>query len=292
MASPPRFSVIIPTRHRNDLLTKCLDRLAPGIQTLVAEEYEVIVTDDGSETTAEQMVRERYPWVKWVVGPRKGPAANRNNGAKHAAGGWLAFIDDDCIPDVQCLCAYAYAAAADASRVVLEGRTYVDQPRSTLAEVSPVNETGGYLWSCNFAIKRNIFNLLGGFDERFPYAAMEDVDLRARVIKAGYDFPFVREAAVCHPWRERGGWEKLKQHQRSTFIYLAIHPDERHKIDSGYYLRMILNGFIKSTIPSALKFRGKGLREEMLQHLSFLQMAVYLFDVEQVVEKQGTGALR
>ncbi|MHC5729635.1 MAG: glycosyltransferase family 2 protein, partial [Nostoc sp.] len=67
------FSVIIPTYHRNDLLAKCLDCLAPGVQTLSAEQYEVIVTDDGSQTTAEEMIRQQYPWAKWVAGPRKGP---------------------------------------------------------------------------------------------------------------------------------------------------------------------------------------------------------------------------
>jgi GT2 family glycosyltransferase len=107
---------------------------------------------------------------------------------------------------------------------------------------------------------------------------MEDVDLRLRLIKAGYPFSFIREAAVCHPWRPRGGWRQLKQHQQSTFIYLSIHPDERNRINSIYYLEMLLRGFIKTTIPGVLKFRGKGLAEELLQHLSFLQTAFYLLD--------------
>ena len=52
------FSVVIPTCHRNDLLARCLDRLAPGAQTLPAARYEVIVSDDGSVTTAEVLLRE------------------------------------------------------------------------------------------------------------------------------------------------------------------------------------------------------------------------------------------
>jgi glycosyltransferase involved in cell wall biosynthesis len=109
----PYFSVIIPTYHRNDLLAKCLDCLADGIQTLPFEQYKVIVTDDGSETTAEEMIRECYPWVQWVAGPHKGPAANRNNGAKYAKGKWLAFTDDDCLPDPQWLETYAEATVAE-----------------------------------------------------------------------------------------------------------------------------------------------------------------------------------
>ena len=59
-----KISVIIPTCHRDDLLAQCLDCLAPGVQTLPPEQYEVTVTDDGSRTTAQQLVQESYPWVQ------------------------------------------------------------------------------------------------------------------------------------------------------------------------------------------------------------------------------------
>ena len=61
-----RFSVIIPTYHRNSDLANCLVRLAPGAQTLAAADYEVIVSDDGRASTAEAMVRERFAWARWT----------------------------------------------------------------------------------------------------------------------------------------------------------------------------------------------------------------------------------
>ncbi|WP_026733406.1 glycosyltransferase family 2 protein [Fischerella sp. PCC 9605] len=276
MNSSPLFSVIIPTCRRNDLLAKCLDCLTPGVQTLTSEQYEVIVTDDGSETTAEEMIKQHYPWAKWVAGLSKGPAANRNNGAKYAQGEWLAFTDDDCLPDPQWLETYAKAIVTEACTLVFEGRTYVDRPKKTLGETSPVNELGGYLWSCNFAIQRQLFESIGGFDERFPYAAMEDVELRLRLKNMGYKFPFIKNASVCHPWRPKGGWKKLKQQQESTFIYLSIHPDELVKINYRTYLIYALHGFLKSTIPGLLKFRGSGIKEAFLEHLAFIYMAFKL----------------
>lgn len=276
MNSSPLFSVIMPTYHRNDLLEKCLDCLAPAVQTLPAQ-YEVIVSDDGSKTTAEEMIREHYPWVKWVAGPHRGPAANRNNGAKYAQGEWLAFIDDDCLPDSQWLEAYAEAIVAEPFCLVFEGRTYVDRPRQTLAEISPVNESGGCLWSCNFAIQRQLFESLAGFDERFPYAAMEDVDLKLRLTRIEYNFSFVKAASVCHPWRTRGGWKKLKQHQESTFIYLSLHPEEAIQINYMYYIRSCLLILVKVTIPGIFKFKFKGIKEALLEHIASLQMAFLLF---------------
>jgi glycosyltransferase involved in cell wall biosynthesis len=155
------FSVIVPTRHRNDLLAKCLDHLVPSAQTLPSEQYEVIVTDDGDLSTAEQLVRHYYRVTKWVKGPCKGPAANRNNGAKHARGKWLVFCDDDCIPDKQWLEAYAEAIRKNPSYSVFEGRIYTNRPRRSLAEAAPVSETGGYLWSANFACRKDVFESLG-----------------------------------------------------------------------------------------------------------------------------------
>ncbi len=271
------FSVIIPTYHRNDLLAKCLDCLAPNVQTLPVEQYEVIVSDDGSQTTAQEIIRDRYPWAKWVAGSRQGPAANRNNGARYAKGEWLVFTDDDCLPDPQWLEAYAKAVVTEPSCLVFEGRTYVDRPRRTLAEISPANESGGYLWSCNFAIQRQLFESISGFDERFPYAAMEDVDLRRRLTKAGYKFSFIKTASVCHPWRYKGGWKKLKQHQESTLIYLSLHPEESVQINYRYYLWYTWRSFVKVTLPGLLQFRGSGLQEALVEHLIFLHSAWILW---------------
>jgi glycosyltransferase involved in cell wall biosynthesis len=115
------FSVIIPTYHRNDSLAKCLDCLKPGVQTLPVEQYEVIVTDDGFETTAEEMIKNHYPWAKWVAGKGKGPATNRNNGAKYAQGEWLVFTDDDCLPSEEWLSAFSSAIVSHI--FVYEGKT-------------------------------------------------------------------------------------------------------------------------------------------------------------------------
>lgn len=242
------LSVVIPTYHRNDLLSKCLDCIAPKVQTLPIEKYEVIVTDDGVQATAAQMIQECYPWAKWVAGPGKGPASNRNNGVKYAQGEWLAFTDDDCLPDPQWLQAYAQAIVDQSPCLVFEGRVYVNRPRYSLAETSPTNESGGYLWSCNFAIQRQLFQHLGGFDERFPYSAMEDVDLRLRITNCGYQYSFIKAASVCHPWRKKPVYRQLKQQQESILLYLSIHKQELKKINSIYYLRCLINLYKKNIL--------------------------------------------
>jgi glycosyltransferase involved in cell wall biosynthesis len=195
------FSVLIPTYHRNDLLAQCLDRLAPSVQTLAADQYEVIVSDDGKNSTAEALIKENYPWVCWVKGPQRGPAANRNFAATQAKHPWLVFTDDDCLPEPGWL--KAYADAIQPGICVYEGCTTCHTPFSPLVEETPENLTGGCLWSCNFMIARSVFQEVHGFDEAFPFPFQEDTDFRERVKSAGHRFPFLTEATVDHPPRSR-----------------------------------------------------------------------------------------
>ena len=214
------FSVVIPTYRRNDLLARCLDALAPGVQTLPAGRYEVVLTDDGPEgENAQSMLAERYPWARWTQGPRRGPAANRNHGARQVQADWIAFTDDDCIPDPGWLQAFADARAAHPDAQVLEGKTVCREPLKSPLTHSPTNEHGGYLWSCNMAIRREWFERLNGFDESYPYPAIEDVDLRERIKEAGQSFPFISGAVVDHPPRPVPPPLRRAQMAESEYVY-------------------------------------------------------------------------
>ena len=68
-----KLSVIIPTCDRPERLKECLERVLKQ-----SGSYEVILTDDG---------RTRGTWpegVRYIEGPQRGPAANRNCGAHDA----------------------------------------------------------------------------------------------------------------------------------------------------------------------------------------------------------------
>lgn len=208
----PKISVVIPTCHRNDLLAKCLDCLASGVQTLPSDQYEVIVTDDGSHSTAKQMIQDCYPWVRWREGPRKGPAANRNNGAAAAHGQWLAFTDDDCLPSTGWL--EEYVSSLNANIKVYEGKTTCAAGLHSPREESPINLHGGCLWSCNFMVHKSAFEAMRGFNTDFTVPGGEDIDFRVRLTKSGYIIPFVESAIVDHPprkcrWGTKAGelWE-------------------------------------------------------------------------------------
>ena len=199
--SAPLISVVVPTCHRDDLLARCLERLAPGRQTLSTDFYEVIVTDDGVSGTAEAMLASRFPWATWNRGPRRGPAANRNSGARPVCGEWIAFTDDDCLPGEGWLSAFKLAMGSGMQ--VYEGKTTCSAGFDSPLVEAPVNLNGGNLWSCNMMIGKDLFQRLGGFDERFPLPWAEDIDLRERIKHAGHKTLFVPDAVVDHPPRRR-----------------------------------------------------------------------------------------
>lgn len=208
------FSVIIPTCNRNNLLAKCLNCLQYEVQELSATDYEVIVTDDSSNNLAKDFLTVNFPWVQWVEGPKRGPAANRNNGAKYAKGEWLVFLDDDCVPESTILKAYENAINCYQNTMVFEGKVIAERQKQSLAEEAPINEQGGYLWSCNFLIKKLLFTEIKGFDENFPYPAMEDIDLQIRLQKLT-TIIFVNEAAVMHPWKIIKPFTSIIKHLQS-----------------------------------------------------------------------------
>lgn len=220
------FSIIIPTLNRIDSLFGCLNCLShyfePDIQFRLGVSIQVIVSDDAQDAQLKALLLKYYPWCIYTSGPSRGPSANRNNGAQSASNDWIVFTDDDCLPQPRWI--EAFACAADHCDV-MEGRTSAVGLRTRVDEECPINETGGFLWSCNFAIKRDLFLQLGGFNEDFPFPAMEDVEFNVRVNKASLVRKFVYDAIVLHPWRHRKGYKFVKAYSSSVAKFVSIHPE-------------------------------------------------------------------
>lgn len=219
-ATGPYWSVVIPTYDRHETLAACLDRLAPGAQTLDATRYEVVVSDDARRAATRAFVAERFPWARYVAGPARGPAANRNHGAAQARGTWLVFTDDDTLPDHGWLAGYAAALSADPRAEALEGRTTCAAGFGTPMHYAPVNERGGLFWSCNIAVRADRFRDVGGFDEGFTVAHMEDQDLRERLRLHGISGRWVPDAVVDHPPRRQPSGRKLGLLRAAEVRYL------------------------------------------------------------------------
>jgi hypothetical protein len=108
-------------------------------------------------------------------------------------------------------------------------------------------------------VEKTLYNKLKGFDEGFPYPAMEDVDFYER-LKTVAEVTFLESAKVVHPWRLAKPFKNFKLRIISNKYMLDKHNVKR---DLNYRFKRI-KLFIGLTMYDfkSLKrysFRGKGL---------------------------------
>src|ERR1700719_2903374 len=90
--SRPTVSVVIPTRERPDYLEVALSSIAEQATTTGAE---VLVVDDGGETTQARALAERFG-ARYAPHARpSGLNAARNTGVASSSGELIVFVDDD-----------------------------------------------------------------------------------------------------------------------------------------------------------------------------------------------------
>jgi GT2 family glycosyltransferase len=258
------FSIVIPTYKRHQALIDCLSCLVHyfehASQSQLGFQIEVIVSDDARDPELKALLLRRYPWCQYLEGPARGPAANRNYGARQASGDWVVFTDDDCLPQPGWIDSYfLFTGEYD----VLEGKTSPDGVRTRVDEECPINETGGLLWACNFAIKRDTFLALGGFNEVFPAAAMEDVELNLRINKVKLIRKYVPDAQVNHPWRKRKGRGFAKVYAQSVAAFVVLHPEEAARFSLWSQSKNVLRSLKQNIAHSASTGKFQGLSRQL-----------------------------
>jgi GT2 family glycosyltransferase len=208
-----RIAIIIPTYKRERELRLCLINLQKELTLIDDQLVSVFVTDDSKDKSFQKTIKHDFPFVSIISGPGKGPATNRNYAVNRTECDWLIFLDDDCLPQIGYLNAFL-KQIGKGNYAVLEGKTIPNRAKNRFDETAPVNLTGGKLWSCNFAIKKELFIQVGGFDPNYPTNTMEDIDFKERVLAISKSI-FIPEALVVHPWRQRIPFRNLNLRLKS-----------------------------------------------------------------------------
>ena len=212
----PDLTVVIPTYRRPDLLRRCLASL--GEQTVPAATFEVVVVDDGSGDDTAQVLATFGDRVRSFTQERNaGPAAARNRGIAEARADLILFLDDDiaAAPDLLSTHLALHAAAADPALGVL-GRVdwaadltvtpfmaWLDRSGlqfgyDTWLREGPVVPPYAAFYTANLSMHRALLTEAGGFDERFPYAAFEDMELAFRLADRGFRLDYRPAARGFH----------------------------------------------------------------------------------------------
>lgn len=204
-SSPPRqtdpfFSVVVPTRDRDDYLRVALE----SVRGQTERDFEVIVVDDAGITSTRALVAMFEDiGVTYVVNDHShGGAGTRNAGAERARGSWIAFLDDDdaWLPTRLERIRALIERADDTLGLVYTAHAKYDFDSQRVLAVSRPRVRGRVLQDAlyrNFVgglsvvvVRRDAFLGIGGFDERFP--SLQDMELFVRVAQ-GWTFDYVDE---------------------------------------------------------------------------------------------------
>src|SRR3954467_7895720 len=227
-------TVVVPTIGRPSL-DVLLDALATAAGPRPAE---LVLVDDRPTGVPLEPERPGLPPVRVVRTGGGGPAPARHLGWRTAPPSWIAFLDDDVVPDpdwYEKLADDLAALPADAAGT--QGRVRVPLPddrRPTDWERGTAGLATSSWITADLAYRRSALAAVGGFDERFPRAFREDSDLALRVMDTGARL--VRgQRWITHPVRPVDRWVSLRVQAGNAddVLMRRLHgPDWRRRADA------------------------------------------------------------
>lgn len=178
-----RLGVVVPTRGRSGVLHAMLVSLNEAVP--VGARVPVAVVVDGTDDIDELLEGLTLDVTVLRTGLPRGPAYARNLGAAALDVDVFAFLDDDVIvpggwvSDVGGVLEDRWDLVGGGIRSVRRDNLISQMFEALVIRHAQVDGRW-YLSTANVLVRRPAFELLGGFDERFPDASGEDWDLCRR----------------------------------------------------------------------------------------------------------------
>jgi GT2 family glycosyltransferase len=245
-------SVIVPVGGAGDGFNRCLQSLS----RLDPQPTETIVVIDGIDASFAHMAESAGATV--VTLPESmGPSVARNRGAQAACGDLLFFVDADVelAPDSVARVGEVFEREPELAALI---GSYDDDPahpgflsqyRNLLHHY--VHQHGkaeaSTFWGACSAIRRAVFENLGGFDEAIAVPSIEDIELGSRLRRAGHRIALVKDLQAKHLKRWRMGdmistdllrraapWTELMLRDGGLLDDLNVKTADRLSVVMGY----------------------------------------------------------
>ena len=269
--SLPFVSVIVPVLNGEETIGNCVASL---LRTdYPPERREILVVDNGSTDRTVEIVKG-FP-VGLLCEERQGASAARNRGIEASRGEILAFIDADCMVTTEWLRelvqgfenkevgVVAGEVVAYPPRTPAERYIAMQRPRLHLGTLSyPISP---WFASANSALRREVFDLIGLFDVRFPgTGGCEDIDFAWRFLQSKrFKLIYRPKAVVFHRHRvtTRGLFKQYRAYGYGQAMLRRKYPDRLAwdwRRELGAYKDLFLTAFALggAAIRSRLKVRN------------------------------------
>jgi len=233
----PWVSVIIPTYNRCWILKEAIDSVLSQKFT----NFEVIVVDDGSTDATNALLSTYGEQITTICQKNKGVSAARNVGISQARGSYIAFLDSDdrWLPE-KLSCQHDFFQSHPEALICQTDEIWIRNG----VRVNPKNrhkKPSGMIFEPSLQlclvspsavmIKKNLFDVVGLFNESFP--ACEDYDLWLRI---GLNHPIYlidRQLVV-----KRGGHDDQLSRNPGLDRYRIqsiVNILENHSLTTRYY---------------------------------------------------------
>jgi glycosyltransferase involved in cell wall biosynthesis/peptidoglycan/xylan/chitin deacetylase (PgdA/CDA1 family) len=239
----PRFSVVVPTFQRSELVQECVRALD---RQRFDGTWEILVVVDGSTDGTVEALRRLDVSIPLTIveQPNRGVSAARNRGAAEARGELVLFLDDDMEADPAMLAEHDRSHRADADAVMGDMPLHPDSPPTLISEavqqwaderikrLSASDAPLPYpdLLGGQLSVRRDILESLAGFDPGLRLG--QDLDFGYRLIKSGHRVVFnpaavsmqkyvVTPASHLRQWRDAG---------RASVALVRKHPEARAEL--------------------------------------------------------------
>lgn len=270
-----RISVVVPTFQRRDLVVALVEALE---RQDYARPFEVIVVVDGSSDGTQEALSaleaRRFP-LRIVSQSNHGLAHARNCGAGMAAGEILLFLDDDMEPDARLLSEHDRSHVGGAEVVSGIIPSHPDSVSTLLADgvsswaddrtrrCAAADRTLRFdeIVNGQVSIARDLFNALGGFDERFTKGGSygnEDLDFGYRLV-AGAHRVVHNPAAISRQRYTVDAETHLRRYYQAGRADVAIvrkYPELAEQVFSGARIASRLHALVKRPVLFSPRLAG------------------------------------
>ena len=212
----PELTVSICSFNRRDVLVECLEAFSR--QLLPKGTFEIVLVNDGSSDGTLEMLEDlELPVPTRILHQDNGGlSAARNTGIAVSTGRLILFVNDDTIPDPDCIGEHLRAHATFAPGVRGAVLGLFSQPEACLRNallryLESSTEVFNFatlepeafhpisnFYTCNVSVSLDAVREAGSFDPSFRHYGCEDTDLALRLGELGYDLFYQPKACAIH----------------------------------------------------------------------------------------------
>ena len=251
MSDEHLVSIVIVTYNSADYVEACINSIYAR-RGGAACGFEIIVVDNHSSDDTVRILNEQFPSVKLRENDENyGWGRANNQGVARATGDFVVILNPDTLaeegwldaliqPLVGCrrllttpkILIYDGSTIGNCGNIVHFTGLAFTRGYGAEKDACAVSEPVSYVSGCCFAVRRDEFLQLGGFDEAL-FLYHDDLDFTCKAYLAGYESLYVPTSIIRHDYRLDVGPEKFFLLEKGRYVFL------RKYLSTGDVLRFV-----------------------------------------------------